>query len=118
MHPSKFFEECSIRTGLDVVEIFDEDLKEKLKNVHPKNFLKTKIEMPVYKVTISYQTKTGNYKEAEKYMVMNSKDADEFIDSWIDMFIHDYNAENPQHPMLNPEVKDYERLGDAVLPIG
>lgn len=43
MHPSKFFEECSIRTGIDVVEVYDGDLKEKLKNVHPKNFLKTQI---------------------------------------------------------------------------
>lgn len=28
MHPSKFFEECSIRTGIDVVEVYDENLKE------------------------------------------------------------------------------------------
>lgn len=53
MHPSKFFEECSIRTGIDVVEVYDENLKEKLKNVHPKNFLKTQIALPVYKITIS-----------------------------------------------------------------
>ena len=55
MHPSKFFEECSIRTGIDVVEVYDGDLKEKLKNVHPKNFLKTQIALPVYKITISYR---------------------------------------------------------------
>lgn len=55
MHPSKFFEECSIRTGIDVVEVYDENLKEKLKNVHPKNFLKTQIALPVYKITISDQ---------------------------------------------------------------
>ena len=53
MHPSKFFKECSIRTGIDVVEVYDENLKEKLKNVHPKNFLKTQIALPVYKITIS-----------------------------------------------------------------
>lgn len=42
MHPSDFFENCSLRTGIDTFEIFDEDLKQKLKSIHPKKFLKNK----------------------------------------------------------------------------
>ena len=61
MHPSEFFENCSLRTGIDVFEIYDTDLKEKLKKVHPKNFLKTKITLPVYKVNLSYLTEKGNF---------------------------------------------------------
>ena len=43
MHPSEFFDNCSIQTGIDTLEIYDDDLKNKLKSIHPKNFLKTKI---------------------------------------------------------------------------
>lgn len=118
MHPSKFFEECSIRTGIDVVEVYDENLKEKLKNVHPKNFLKTQIALPVYKITISFQTESGNFRKTEKYTVMESGDDDEYIDFWVEMFIRDYNAENPHHKMINPHVDSIIRLGDAVLRLG
>lgn len=40
MHPSKFFEECSIRTGIDVVEVYDENLKEKTKKCSSEKFSK------------------------------------------------------------------------------
>ena len=45
MHPNRFFDECSIRSGVDTVEVFDEELRAKLKNTHPKNFIKTRIEL-------------------------------------------------------------------------
>ena len=44
MHPSKFFQECNIRSGLDIVEIYDDQLKQLLKAIHPLNFLKTNIQ--------------------------------------------------------------------------
>ena len=43
LHPSKFFEWCAIRTGIDVFEIFDDNLKKRLMNIHPKNFIKSKL---------------------------------------------------------------------------
>ena len=61
MHPSKFFAECGIKTGFDTVETFDVGLQEKMKNVHPKNFLKAKIKLPIYQVTIEYQTRSENH---------------------------------------------------------
>lgn len=118
MHPSKFFEECSIRTDIDVVEVFDPDLKEKLKTVHPQNFLKTRLALPVYKITINYRTESGNFRTTERYTVMESGADDEYIDFWVDMFVQDYNASHPHHKMLEPDVKKIERLGDAVLQIG
>ena len=71
MHPSEFFKNCSLRTGIDVFEIYDSDLKEKLRNIHPKNFLKTKITLPVYKVNLSYLTEKGNYKTVDRYAVID-----------------------------------------------
>lgn len=118
MHPSEFFKNCSLRTGIDVFEIYDTDLKEKLKNVHPKNFLKTKITLPVYKVNLSYLTEKGNYKTVDRYAVMDSSVDDEYFDFWLDIFMRDYNNDNPNHKMINCEINNIERLCEAVLPIG
>lgn len=118
MHPSEFFENCSLRTGIDVLEIYDTDLKERLKSVHPKNFLKTKITLPVYKVNLSYITEKGNYKTVDRYAVMDSSADDEYFDLWLDMFVRDYNNDNPNHKMVNCEINNIERLCEAVLPIG
>ena len=52
MHPSKFFKETSLRTGIDTFEIFDKDLRQKLMQIHPLNFIKTKVTLPVYKVIV------------------------------------------------------------------
>lgn len=118
MHPSKFFEECAIRTGIDTFEVYDEELREGLKRAHPKNFLKTKIELPVYEVKLSYRTDKGNYKETTRYAVMDSANDEEYIDTWIDMFVRDYNENNPQHKMIDCDVLEIQLLGQAVLPIG
>lgn len=118
MHPSDFFENCSLRTGIDTFEIFDEDLKQKLKRIHPKNFLKTKITIPVYKINLSYVTEKGNYKTVDRYTVMDSESDDEYVDFWIDMFIRDYNKDNPNHKMTKCEVNSIERICEAVLPLG
>ena len=99
MHPNRFFDECSIRSGVDTVEIFDEELRSKLRNIHPKNFIKTRIELPTY-------------------AVFNSKDDNEYSDFWLDMFVQDYNNENPDHPMKDCKILDMKYIGDAVLPIG
>ena len=118
MHPSEFFENCSLRTGIDVFEIYDTDLKEKLKNVHPKNFLKTTITLPVYKVNLSYRTEKDNDKTVDRYAVMDSSAEDEYFDFWLDMLIRDYNSNNPNHKMVDCEINSIERLCEAVLPIG
>ena len=33
MHPSKFFNECALRTGIDTFEIYDKELKDKLSSL-------------------------------------------------------------------------------------
>lgn len=118
MHPSEFFKNCNLRTGIDVVELYDEDLRDKLKNIHPKNFLKTKITLPIYKINLSYMTEKNNYKTVDRYAVMDSKSDVEYIDFWVDMFIRDYNKDNPNHKMLKCEVNSIEQICEAVLPLG
>lgn len=117
LHPSKFFEWCAIRVGIDTFEIFDNDLKKKLMNIHPKNFIKSKLEFPVYKVCVGYETERGNYKETEKYMVLNNDEEREYEDIWADMFAKDYESEH-KGSIKNIEVLSVDFVGDAVLPIG
>lgn len=117
MHPNRFFKEVDCRTGIDVFEIFDKDLKHKLSELHPMNFIKTKITLPVYKVTVSYLTDNNNYKKLDKYMITDSPidEEDSYEDMWADMFSKDY-SEN--HHLKNLQVLDISHICDAVLPIG
>lgn len=117
LHPSKFFEWCAIRTGIDVFEIFDVSLKKKLMNIHPRNFIKSKLELPVYKVSVGYETDKGNYKESEKYMILNNSREQEYDDMWADMLARDYELEH-KGSIKNIEVLYVEFIGDAVLQIG
>lgn len=121
MHPSKFFREVSCKIGFDVIEHFDTELKEQLKNVHPMNFIKSKLECPVYKVIVEYDTLNGNHHKSEKYMVLDScrdESPDEYSDFWADMACSDYNLTHPNNPMLNMKIIDVLHICDAVLSIG
>ena len=115
MHPNKFFKEVSLRTDIDTVEIFDKGLKDKLSELHPLNFIKTKITLPVYQITMSYFTDNGNYKKTDKYMVMDNPGENEFSDMWSDMFARDY-AE--KYHLKDLQILDMKHICDAVLPIG
>lgn len=117
LHPSKFFELCAIRTKIDIFEIFDDNLKKRLMNIHPKNFIKSKLELPVYKVSVGYETEKENYKESEKYMILNTVDEREYGDMWADMFVRDYETEH-KATIKNIQVLNIEFIGDAVLQIG
>lgn len=118
MHPSKFFSEVSCRTGIDIFDIFDNDLKEKLKNIHPQNFIKTKVTLPVYEIEIEYFTENGNYKRVKKNMVLDSALEDKYSDNWADILCRAYSSGNPNHIMNNMHVLNVEHICDAVLPIG
>lgn len=117
LHPSEFFKWCGMRTGIDVFEIFDDSIKKRLMNIHPKNFIRTRIEHPVYKITVSYMTDRGNYKESEKYMILDSAGEEEYEGFWADMFSRDYEEEH-KRKIKNLKVLNIERVCDAVLTIG
>lgn len=118
MHPSKFFKEVSCRTDIDIIEIFDNDLKIKLQNIHPLNFIKTKITLPVYMIEMEYDTENNNHKSVSRYMIMDSPFDEEYADYWADMYCRDYNNEHPDRKMKNLEITNIEHICDAVLPIG
>lgn len=117
LHPSKFFEWCFIRTGIDSFELISENLRQKLINIHPKNFIKSKITHPIYEITVSYETKHGKYKKLKKYMIGDSTEEDELSDVWIDIYIRDYK-EKYKDTIKNIKILDVKYIADAVLQIG
>ena len=115
MHPNKFFSAVDCKIGLDTFEIFDSNLKEELSQLHPLNFIKTKITLPVYKVSMSYFTSKNNYKEVNKYMVMDNTFEDEYCDMWVEMFASDYAK---KYGLRDVKVGEVTKICEAVLPIG
>ena len=124
MHPSKFFDEVGCRTSIDVFEQYDPYIKETLKNVHPLNFIKTRVTLPVFKITISYQTIKGNQRSTVKYIVLDNshlESADSFnyyVEANVKMECDSYNLAHSKNPMLNYMIDKIEFVCDAVLPIG
>lgn len=120
MHPSKLFNEveCMVNPG-----IYDIGLKQKLANVHPMNFIKTKVTLPLFRVSIEYDTVHGNHRNSEKYMIMNEpidEDGEQFTNADIqaESILLDYNATHTKDPMDNLEIKNIDYICDLVLPIG
>ena len=120
MHPKDLLQNCYLRTQIDSsgIEIFDQSKLEKIKNVHPMNFLKTQIIFPMYAIKVEYRTEKGNYRATTKYAIFDSSSDDEYSDMWVDMFVQDYNKDHPQHKMVDCKILDMQKLGDVVLPIG
>lgn len=117
MHPNKFFKEVNCRTGIDVFELFDTDMKEKLMSIHPLNFIKTKITLPVMEVTVEYDTDKNNHKTVNRYMVMDNSYEEEYADFWADMFVRDFVSNSDKH-IFNCNITKITHICDAVLPIG
>lgn len=116
MHPNRFFRETDLRIGIDIFECFNANLKEVLSNIQPKNFIKTRLTLPVYRVQIEYETEKGNINKSDKYMIMdNSNREDDYSDTWADIFVRDYCDE---HHLKNYQIIDIIHICDAVLPIG
>ena len=117
LHPSEFFKWCAIRTGIDTFELISENLRQKLINIHPKNFIKSRITHPIYEITVGYETKHGKYKKLKKYMIGDSTEEDEFSDVWMDIYIRDYQ-EKYKDTIKNIKILAVEYIADAVLQIG
>jgi len=121
VHPNEFFGIVACKTGFDVVEVFDQDLQEQLKNVHPMNFIKSNLEFPVYKIHVSYTTKNENYKETDRYMILGTEhidSPDEYSDYWAEMACEDYNRKHPNNPMKDVNILSIEHICNAVLSVG
>lgn len=124
MHPSKFFNEVYFKTSdWDFGCISNDGIHEKLSKIHPMNFIKTSVELPVFEVDVSYDTNRNNRKTSTKIMVMNSCFGDD--DDWemcasimAENEIAKRNLQYPKSELKNFKVEAVRYLAMAVLPIG
>ena len=120
VHPSKFFEMVDIEIGMDVVQHFDNDLKEELKKIHPENLIvPNQIKIPIYRVEMEYDT-INNHRTSTKYIILPPADDEglaEYSDFWIDMACNDYNLKHNDR-MKNIKIISERHVCSAVLLIG
>lgn len=125
MHPAQFAKEVRFQLHeWDMGCCNDKEIREKFLQVHPLNFIRAQIKIPVFKCVISYFTNKGNYKTVERYMVFdNTKIPDDIGEDFyaeieLEGRIDDYNSRNPERKLNNWEILSVKKLCDAVLPIG
>lgn len=122
MHPSKFFGECIVdEMTLNTQE--REDVKERLKNIHPRNILGSQVEVYVVKVDIEYDTERGNKKSAEKYIILPlCVDGYDSLELQAEIMCQsNIERENMKHiysQLNNYQITDVEIIARLVLPIG
>ena len=121
MHPTVFFEN---------VRLFDKNIKcipvnemlEKLKSVHPRNFISTDIMFYISELDVSYDTKKGNRKTTKKYAIQrldlnDSTDISLQAKIQAEADINKYNTIHKDSELKNFKIENAEILTMAVLRI-
>lgn len=122
MHPSRFFEECIINDMTLNVRERDE-LKNKLKNIHPRNILGSQVDLYVVKIALEYKTGHNNIKTSEKYTLL-SLDVDGYdslemqAEIMCQSNIEKENMKHIDNQLNNYKVADVEIVAKVTLPIG
>lgn len=122
MHPSKIISESDCRVSIELGNIFDNRLKEKLMNLHPKNFIKSNIVLPLYEISIEYDTVNNNHRVGKRYMIANTPIDDKgdqicFMDFETEYLLEQFNEEHPEKQMINLKVENVECICELVLQI-
>lgn len=122
MHPSTFFKECVI-DGLEYSVQERKEIKDKLKNIHPRNILGSSVDLFVVKVNLEYKTGHDNIKSAEKYTLLPlSVDGYDSLDLQAEIMcqsnIEKYNMQHIDNQLRDYKIIDVEIVTRVTLPIG
>lgn len=123
MHPSKFFENVKfLDKGIRIIAA-SEDIVEKLKKIHPRNFLSTNIDFGIIEFDVSYDTKNGNRKTSTKYVIQKYEpgeieDPDYIAEIQVESDVNKYNMIHPESELKNFNIEDAKLLCLVTLPIG
>lgn len=121
MHLHKFaemahFDEIGIGGTIPETEYY----RQFFKNLHPSQFLNSRIVIPVYEITCSYMTRRGNIRTAHKYMFLYQEHED--VEFEIDMAFRDWvenlNHDKPYRGISNAEILEIKPIAYAQLSIG
>lgn len=122
MHPSRFFDECVIDDmTLNIQE--RNEIKDKLKNIHPRNILGSSVNLFVIKISLEYETGHNNKKISEKYTLLpldvDSYDSLELqAEIMCQANIEKENMKHIDNQLNNYKVADVEIITKVTLPIG
>lgn len=88
-----------------------------IKKLHPSQILTGYISVPLYEVTYSYHTVRGNYRVANKYMLLRLVHED--VDFEIDMVLRDWvESRNKAHPyrlISNVDILEIKLIAYATI---
>ena len=123
MHPSRFFEEVKLLDKDIRMISADEDIINKLKSIHPRNFLSTDIVFGIIEFEVSYDSKNGNRKTSTKYVVQKYEPGDIYDPEYIaeiqvESDVDKYNMIYPRSELKNFKIENAKLLCLATLPIG
>lgn len=123
MHPSRFFEEVKLLDKDIRMISADEDIINKLKSIHPRNFLSTDIVFGIIEFEVSYDSKNGNRKTSTKYVVQKYEpgdidDPDYIAEIQVESDVDKYNMIYPRSELKNFKIENAKLLCLATLPIG
>lgn len=87
------------------------------KNLHPRQLLTSRITVPIYEVTYSYDTCRNNRRKGKKYVILRSAHGEEEIE--IDMLFRDWVEEEnrcrPYRKISNVQILEIRPKAYATL---
>lgn len=122
MHPNKFFENVVLLDKDIKIVSADSDIINKLKNIHPRNFISTDITFGIIEFMVSYDTNNKNRKTAKKYVIQKYEpgvmdDPDYIAEIQVESDVCKYNMLNPKSELRNFKIENATLLCLATLPI-
>lgn len=87
---------------------------EEFKQIHPKQLISERIEIPVWKIHYSYYTARGNPKEAVKY-ILDNKNAWDRMDDEFMKYIKNQNERHLERKLSNVKILDCDLMGEVFL---
>lgn len=123
MHPSKFFENVKLLDKDISIVTASEDIINKLKSIHPRNFLSTDISFGIIEFNVSYDTKSGNRKSSTKYVIQKYEpgeidDPDYIAEIQVESDVNKFNMIHPESELKNFKIEGAKLLCLATLSIG
>lgn len=123
VHPSKFFENVKFIDKYIRIVAASDDVVNKLKGVHPRNFISTDIQFGIIEFDVSYDTKNGNRKTSTKYVIQKYEpeevdDPDYIAEIQVESDVNKYNLIHPEAELKNFKIENAKLLCLATLPIG
>lgn len=123
IHPYEFLHVARFSEVGIPADITDE-IRGELKDTHPSMFIGDNISFMIFKVTYSYTTCRGNYKEGYKFVFLKDyEEIDQFeasimVETMFTNWVDDFNHKYPFRAISNVRILDNAPFTIASLLVG